>query len=95
VLSAQTLNKTVTLKDQFGQEGNVAIVARYFAVPVVKRHDAVYPIIYPDDHLVFYATEPKEWNVYRQTRDQFGIHDMKTRWTELLGVPTQKIAWSQ
>ncbi len=94
VVSAQPVHWGVDLKDQFGHEGNRAIIARYFAVPVDKRHNNLYfPIINKEDHIVFYMLDPIPINEYRPTRDQFGQHDMRTIESELLGVPTKKISW--
>lgn len=94
VISAQPIFWGVELKDQFGYEANQAIIAKYFAVPVEKRHNNLYfPILNPEDHLVFYMLEPMPIGEYRPTRDQFGGHDMRTIESELLGVPTKKLAW--
>lgn len=96
VVSAEPVNRQVTLRDQFVGTENFAHIARYFAVPVEKRHeDSYFPILNPEDHIVFYGLEPKEIQEYRPTRDQFGAHDMKTRYCELLGVPSKKLAWEQ
>jgi len=96
VVSAEPVEIPVVLKDQFVSHENRAIVPRYFAVPVEKRHeDAYYQVVNKEDHLVFYALSLKEFQEYRPTWDQFGDHEMKTRYIEMLGVPTKKIAWSQ
>lgn len=94
VIQSELVNRSVTLRDQFGSSQNIAISARYFAVPVEKRHNnAYFPIENPQDHIVFYVLEPKELNKFRETKDQFGLHKMTTRYIELLGVPSKKIAW--
>jgi hypothetical protein len=85
----------VVIKDQFGVEDNKALRPVYFAVPVEKRHNAYFPINNPSDHLVFYQLDPRQWNEGRKTKDQFGTWDMKTRYSELLGVPTQKLGWEE
>jgi hypothetical protein len=94
VLYAQPVSKNVYLKDQFGDEDNFAYVAKYFAVPVEKRHeDKYFPILNKEDHLIFYTLEPIARVESRPTIDQFGDHDMRTRHSELLGVPSAKLAW--
>ena len=94
VVSASPVEIPVVLKDQFSSEDNRAIIARYLAVPVEKRHEnAYYPVINKEDHLVFYALSTMDIQEYRPTRDQFGDHEMKTRYLELLGVPSKKLAW--
>ena len=85
----------VTIKDQFGAEENKALYPVYFAVPVEKRHNSYFPINNREDHLVFYQLDPREWEEGRVTKDQFGALDMKTRYSELLGVPTQKLGWEE
>jgi hypothetical protein len=86
----------VVIKDQFGVEDNRALRPVYFAVPVEKRHNnGYYPINNREDHLVFYQLDPREWNEGRTTKDQFGALDMKTRYSELLGVPSQKLGWEE
>jgi len=84
----------VTLKDQFGSQGNVAMSPAFFAVPVEKRHNGQhFPIQNPDDHILFYRLDPIDVAEYRPTVDQFGRWDMKTLFSELLGVPSHKLAW--
>jgi len=96
VLSAQNLGQGVILQDQFGTEQNSAYIAAYFAVPVEKVHNGkVFPINNPEDHIVFYRLDPRNWNEQRPTIDQFGNHEMFTLWSELLGVPTHKMAWQE
>ena len=96
LVNAEVFTANVTIKDQFGTEENTAYQAAYFAVPVEKRHDeAYYQIINPDDHLVFYQLDPKLWDESRATKDQFGVSQMKTRYSELLGVPSRKLGWTE
>lgn len=94
VISAEPVNRFVTLRDQFVSTENVAIVPKFFAVPVEKRHNnAYFPITNREDHAVYYVLEPKEIQQKRKTKDQFGLHEMVTRYCELLGVPSKKLAW--
>jgi hypothetical protein len=94
VLSAPQVNKGVFLVDQFTQEQNVAYTPAYFAVPVEKVHNGtLFPINNPEDHIVFYKMDPKDWSFFRNTKDQFNTNDMKTLWSDLLGVPSHKLAW--
>ncbi len=93
VIDGEPVYRDVQLKDQFVVERNIAMRPVYFAVPVEKRHDRHFPITFREDHIVFYMLEPQPIDQYRLTIDQFGKHDMKTRYSELLGVPTWKLAW--
>jgi hypothetical protein len=94
VVSGNPVNAQVDLVDQFMQQGNVAMQPVYFAVPVQKRHNGtIFPINNPDDHLIFYQLDPIDFNFFRQTKDQFGLKDTSTLFTELLGVPSRKLAW--
>jgi hypothetical protein len=94
VLSAKDTNKGVFLVDQFTQEQNVAYRPAYFAVPVEKVHNGtIFPINNPEDHIVFYKLDPRDWSFFRNTRDQFNFNEMKTMWSDLLGVPSHKLAW--
>ena len=95
VLDGQPIFRDVSLKDQFHSSGNFVQKPVYFAVPVAKRHQNYYPINNKEDHLIFYTLDPRDINEFRETKDQFGLHIMKTRWCELLGVPSKKLAWSE
>ncbi len=93
VIDGEPVDRDVSLTDQFGEGTNTAMRPMYFAVPVEKRHNEWYPINFPEEHIVFYDLK-REWlDQYRPTIDQFGDHDMKTWYCELLGVPSLKLAW--
>jgi hypothetical protein len=84
------------LKNQFEFESNVAYTPAYFAVPTEKYHNGtLFPINNTTDYIVFYKIEPKDVQYFRPTRDQFGGHEMITRYTELLGVPSFLLDWSE
>lgn len=94
IVTNEFITAPVNIQDQFGSEDNLALQPTYFAVPVEKKHaDAYYPINNPQDHLVFYQLEPKDWQVRRRTKDQFGNLVMTTRYSDLLGVPSLKLGW--
>ncbi len=93
VIDGEAVYRDVVLKDQFGGEDNIAMRPMYFAVPVEKRHDDYFPINFPEDHIVFYDLRRMPADQYRPTIDQFGDHKMKTLYSELLGVPSWKLAW--
>ncbi len=94
VLDGKSANRDVKLEDQFGQENNFAMQPAFFAVPVEKLHGSHFPKIFPNDHIVFYELKkPQPMDRSRPTIDQFGKHDMKTKESVLLGVPSWKIAW--
>ena len=43
--------------------------------------------------MIFYTLEPRDINEYRKVKDQFGLKEMKTLYSDLLGVPSLKLDW--
>ena len=92
----QPVNVPVTLLDQFGFEENIALQPVYFAVPVYKFHDGVFwTLTNANDHIVFYQIKPRPIGQERETIDQFVSPYMITIQSELLGVPSCKLSWSE
>ncbi len=97
VIEAPPLDVDVFLRDQFIDQVVTVYGATYFANPVVKTYgDITTPINHPDDHLVFYSIDGGEFELLGLPIDnQFGLQflDVLQEDIELLGVPSQKLAF--
>lgn len=93
VTDAGSINKTVSLVDQFGRDDKVLVrSAKFFCVPVTKIHDKkVFKIRNERDHLTVYDITPKAFAKDLNTTDQFGNHKMSVTRSYQLGVPTLKL----
>lgn len=96
VYEGAPVEKFVTLKDQFGAEKNLALMPRYFCVPVLKKHgDKVFKIFNEKAHLVFYDLRPTPYEVTRKISDQFGSRGIYIVNSALLGVPSVKLSFDK
>lgn len=92
-LSGTPGDVTVTLQDQFDEGGDAKEFfvgdPIYFCNPVQKNDE---PIPNTTDHLACYDIDPKE-QIDRaiQAEDQFGLHDLQARRSEILCVPSEKL----
>ena len=96
VLEVKPIKRKVPLIDQFGAKDDVTIgKTMFFAVPVIKKYgDKVSPIVNVKAHLTFYAILPKKpINMTKETVDHFGKHKLAFVESELLALPTFKLAW--
>lgn len=98
--SAGPLNKTVTVKDQFGAVELMLRQPMAFAVPVKKTHETTLPIINDMAHLTLYAIEPAKSDKpieyeMRAIRiaDQFGTRSLGLFRSFRLAVPGLKRSW--
>lgn len=84
---------SVEIEDQFDSfpEYVDSLVPRYFLVPSVKNWEPSYG---SDTHYVAYEIFPKTFRSQtRFTEDQFGNHELDIISSELLLVPTEKLAY--
>lgn len=96
VTTTLPVNVTVKTQDQFDtrpRKTKVGDVAR-FCNPVEKTHNnKVFPILFPNDHLMLYniGTHKPDPKLEVQVRNQFGVQQLAVFVpAEVLMVPTQK-----
>ncbi len=92
IRNPRTLFRQVQLQDQF-DVGTVelidSLVPTYFFTPARKNNDPVYDTT---THYLAYEIFPKQpFTQIRTTHDQFGVHDLSVRNSEILLVPTKKL----
>ncbi len=95
-LGSLPVKRKVTLKDQFGSQEGVDIGKTvFFAVPVMKNHDdRISRINNEKGHLAIYQILPRTLHGKKHdTIDQFGKHSLTIGNSEMLAVPTVKLAW--
>lgn len=96
VVEGKSLEKEVTLADQFGKEKNIVIRPVGFCLPVSKTHDrSTTKIVNERDHLVVYLLKRQEHEVKFETSDQFGTNTLKTSHCAWLCVPSEKTAFEE
>jgi hypothetical protein len=91
-VSGKSLYDMVDLKDQFGIERYVRVYNPLLLCnPVVKTHNyVVTPVENPDDHLVCYGIQRRQYYRYMITADQFRTELLVARDSVLLCVPSAK-----
>jgi hypothetical protein len=94
VSDGDPVNADVGLQDQFfGSKHRIGRPV-LFCNPVQKWHNGVMtPITNPTDHLTCYAMTPRKYERGVEIRNQFGEQKLKTSYTDISCVPTQKLAW--
>lgn len=95
IKALQSLLRNVQIEDQFdrGAESINGLTPAYFLTPATKNGE---PRFDPDTHYVAYEINPKQDTdtLTSMTTDQFGMHHMIIVRSELLLVPTRKIAFT-
>ena len=97
VMETEFAEVGVNLKDQFIPDGEDVVVwgPAYFANPVQKTVGSEVTDIETDEHYVFYYIDDDPIERTIQIDNQFGGQTLHLVYTELLAVPSQKIAWEQ
>lgn len=103
VVNQVTVGVPVGLKDEFGDDPEVAVgEAIFFANPVEKTVPgaAVTPIMHPDEHLVFYKVtgSTAQPPTMVQAVNQFNAQAQNLYLSSpasLLGVPSEKLEWGE
>lgn len=93
VLEGQSINKKVTLRDQFGRFETRVREPQRHCNPSAKTHNAVtHPIVHPTAHLLCYRIDPRPLNppVVRKTANQFEQKKVRSEVAVLLCVPSTK-----
>jgi len=92
IKNPQLFNRGVQLKDQFDltQEPVTSLVPMFFLTPAQKNTEVVFDTI---THYVAYSIDPKSFiSETRMVTDQYGTYDVVALNSEMLLVPTRKIA---
>jgi hypothetical protein len=88
------LNVSVGLRDQFFDSTQTVLGPALFCNPVQKTHDGVVtPITDFNDHLTCYNLNYVPYPRDVRLRDQFGTFSIRTEYSDMLCVPTHKLAW--
>jgi len=103
VVNQVTVGVPVGLKDEFGDDPEVAVgEAIFFANPVEKTVPgaAITPIMHPDEHLVFYKVtgSTAQPPTMVQAVNQFNAQAQNLYLSSpasLLGVPSEKLEWGE
>jgi hypothetical protein len=83
----KSVNKVVSLNDQFDLERNLTVTTPFrFCAPVEKTHGDIVTPIKKKEHLVCYKLSRKP-----STRNQFGTETLTQSLTQLLCVPSEKL----
>jgi hypothetical protein len=86
----KSVNKVVTLNDQFDLERNLTVTTPFrFCNPVEKTHGDIVTPIKNKEHLVCYKLTRKP-----STRNQFGTETLTQSLTQLLCVPSEKLGFT-
>ena len=94
VSDGQAINEQVNLQDQWSNAPRVVRRPFLFCNPVRKGHNGVItPVRHPDDHLTCYTTSKQQVApVSVFFANQFGPFSLNPRGSDMLCVPTRKIA---
>jgi hypothetical protein len=98
VANGSSINRTVSLADQFDVEDSVPVLEPLvFCVPVLKKYGGrVEEIKNPQDHPTIYRIAGKEYQIAREVLDQFFPRPIQLDIirSQTLAVPSLKLEWS-
>ena len=101
VLDPKPLGPPIRLSDQFDKkrekiEQITKLLPVFFCVPVVKTHDGKEsPILDEKTHLAIYRIDPQDaFAISVMAVDQFGVKSPSSEHSEMLAVPSLKLAWN-
>jgi hypothetical protein len=80
--------RTVSLRDQFGQDDAVVLKPRFLCTPTTKGAEPLYD---EASHLTCYALKPEKLKIRVRVHNQFGQNvDVQTKKRVMLCLPTEK-----